>query len=55
MRHDLETVLVIKRALKRCPSEPVLLVNGGEWYNWELDNLYLPCESHREMFGETVT
>jgi hypothetical protein len=41
---DLDALLFIKHVLKRCRSDPVVLVDRDPWYNWALDDRDL-CDS----------
>jgi len=49
-RSDLDALLFVKQVLKRCRSEPVVLVDRGPGYNWAPDDLDL-CDSRRETWG----
>lgn len=46
-RSDLDTLLFLKRVLKGCRGDPVVLVERRQWYNWALEDLDL-CEPRRE-------
>jgi transposase-like protein len=50
-RSDLDTILFIKQVSKRCRGDPVVLVDGGPWYNWALHDL--DHVSHAEKRGGT--
>lgn len=52
---DLNVLLFLKTVLKRCRGKPIILVDRGPWYNWALDDLDLPCDSRREMWGNGLS
>lgn len=51
-RSKLDALLFLRTVLERCRGRPVVIVDRGHWYNWSLDDLEVPCESHRETCGD---
>lgn len=51
-RSDHDALLFLPAVFERCRDEPLVIVDGGAWYNWSLDERDLPCEARREAWGD---